>query len=117
MSALADKIRMSRQVKVELGGFSIYVRRPTSLEMHEIKGSKITQREILSKFVTGWEGVKEMDLYSGGTSELVPYDKDACDEFLADNPMHWNKLTGTILDEYKKYESKIEELLKNSQAG
>jgi hypothetical protein len=114
MSALSEKIKQSRQTKVETGGFTFVVNRPTDLEMSEMRGQKTTQRLVLEKFVVGWEGVKEMDLYSGGTGELVPFDREAYLEFIADNPQLWAPITSAVIDGYKQHELQLAESLKTS---
>lgn len=80
--ALIDKLRRAREFKVEAGGYSFTLRRPTDVEWIEISGQS-TARAILP-FVIGWEGVKELDLIPGGDPHPLPFDAAACQEWLAD---------------------------------
>ena len=80
--ALIDKLRRAREFKVEAGGYSFTLRRPTDLEWVEIAGQS-SARAVLP-FVIGWEGVKELDLIPGGDPHPLPFDATACQEWLAD---------------------------------
>lgn len=61
--SLIERIKKARQSTVDLGnGKSLIVRRPTDLEMLEMRGIKVTQGDILKRFVEGWDGFKEVDL-------------------------------------------------------
>lgn len=82
MSALLDKLRRAREFKVEAGGFTFTLLRPTDVEWLEMS-SQNTARAILP-FVIGWEGVKELDLIPGGDPHPLPFDRDACGEWLLD---------------------------------
>ncbi len=82
MSALLDKLRRAREFKVEAGGFTFTLLRPTDVEWLEMS-SQNTARAILP-FVIGWEGVKELDLIPGGDPHPLPFDRDACGEWLTD---------------------------------
>ncbi len=112
MSATSEKIKRARQIRVLVGDKTIIARRPTNLEMIEMKG-KFNQRYLLENFVEGWDGFKESDLFPGGTEELVPFDRETYCEYIADNPQHWIALTNAIVDGYAEYEAKLEESLKN----
>ena len=82
MSALLEKMRRARAFKVEAGGFTFILRRPTDVEWLEMSAQN-TARALLP-FVIGWEGVKEIDLIPGGDPHPLPFDRDACGEWLAD---------------------------------
>lgn len=112
-NALVEKIRQARQINVTVGKWTFTVSRPTDLQMSEMKGKKITQRELLSSFVVGWEGVLENDLYSGGTSDEVIFDKDVYEEFISDHPETWNTIVTAIIEGYKTHEQKVADSLKN----
>jgi hypothetical protein len=113
MSKLAEKIRLARQIKVEAGDWAFIVTRPTDLDMQDMRKTLPTNRDLLSKFVINWEGIKESDLYDGGTAELVPFDKEVYEEFIADHPELWSGLVNAIVDGYKVHEQKVADSLKN----
>lgn len=115
MSALIEKLRRARESVVEVSGFKFTVRRPTNLEMVEItKGAALTQGDILFKYVTGWEGVKEVDLVPGGTGDLVPFDSALFAEWVSDHPELWAPLTNEVVAKYRAHEAALEESIKNS---
>lgn len=114
MSALIEKIRRARESQVEVGGLEFTVRRPTDLEMLAMTtGPVITQGDIMTKFVVGWGKVKELDLFSGGTGELVPFSQELFAEFIADRPDLWTPLSNAVVDKYKAHEKAKEETAKN----
>lgn len=99
-NSLIEKIRQSRQTQIEVGGLSLTIRYPTFSEGLSTAGAwsaVINLREgrgaqpdfdIILKFVvdhvTGWAGVKELDLFSGGTGAPVEFSRDLFEEWLKD---------------------------------
>lgn len=99
-SNLVEKIRKSRQTGIEAGGLNLTIRYPTFSEglstaeawgavakLRKGKGSQ-PDFDIILKFisdhVTGWTGVKEIDLFSGGTGEAAEFSCDLFGEWLKD---------------------------------
>lgn len=112
MSALAEKLRSARTLRVEAGGYVFLVLRPTPLEREErLRGPNVA-RGILS-FVTGWEGVTEMAMRSGGDPHPVPFDAAACEEWLSDRPDLFNAIARAVADGIEAYMRKLEDDLKN----
>lgn len=101
MSALVEKIRRAREMRVETGGFAFTVRRPTDIEMMELRGGGSIAR--LLPFVTGWDGVKEADLIAGGDPHPLPFDAAACAEWLSDRPDLLEPIVERIMDSYKAH--------------
>lgn len=109
MSGLIERIRKARQTRVEAEGFTFICRRPTDLEMIELTGKKVTQGEILDKFVIGWEGVKEIDLIAGGDASPVEFSQELFSEWIADRPSLWAPLTDAIVSEYQAHQARLAE--------
>lgn len=105
MSALVDKLRRAREERVEVGGFTFTVRRPTDIEMMELSGGGTVAR--LLPFVVGWDGVKESDLISGGDPHPLPFDALACAEWLADRPDLLEPLVARIMERYRDHADKL----------
>lgn len=82
MSTLLDKLRRAREFKVQAAGFTFTVLRPTDVDYLELAGQK-TARAILP-FIIGWEGVTEGDIIPGGDPHPLPFDGEACREWLLD---------------------------------
>ena len=72
--SLADKIRMARQARVTAGDHTFVIRRPTDLEMIEFREDP--RAVTLLRFVVGWEGVREMDIITGGDPHPAAFDAD-----------------------------------------
>ena len=82
--SIIDKLRKSRQSRVEVNGVALILRRPTDLEWFEMRGSIDTRR--LLAFVDGWDGVTEGHIIIGGDPHPLPFDRDLCVAWLEDSP-------------------------------
>jgi hypothetical protein len=110
---LIDRIKKARQTIVKVGEITLICRRPTDLEMLEMRQDKISQGDILKRFVDGWEGVTEVDLVPGGTSVAAPFSRELFAEWVSDHPESWAAITEAVVSEYKKHESELESAAKN----
>ncbi len=111
MSALSEKIRRSREIRVEAGGKVFIVLRPTTMDMIELQG-KSAARAILPHII-GWEGVTGLDLYPGGDGALVGFDADACAEWLSDRVDLLGPIAQAAVDAYDAHRQRIEDDAKN----
>ena len=110
MSSLIERIRKARQTRVEAEGFVFLCRRPTDLEMIELQASKkVKQGDILDRFVIGWEGVKELDIVSGGDSELVEFSAELFSEWIADRPSLWSPISEVVINVDKAHQARLSE--------
>lgn len=117
MNPLIDRIRNSRKCAVTSGEVKFTIRRPTDLEAHEMSG-KIDQRYLLKTFVVGWGEMSEIDLgIPGGTGDIVPFDAELFEVWIADHPEHWPALTSKILGSYSDHRQAREDAAKNSEPG
>jgi hypothetical protein len=104
MSALLEKLKRAREFKVDAGGYSFTLRRPTDVEWMEIASGQSTARAVLP-FVIGWDGVKELDLIPGGDPHPLAFDGEVCREWLADRI----DLLPALLDAFvKSYEAHLQ---------
>lgn len=114
MSAnLIERIKKARQTTVKVGEIIIICRRPTPLERAEMTGGKIMMREVLTKFVDGWENVKEVDLVPGGTGEAVPFSAELFSEWVSDHPESWGVISDAVVQGFKRHEEALELAAKN----
>lgn len=111
MSAIGDKIRKSRESVVEVGGVKLTIRRPTEIDMMEVRAAG-SQRAIF-RFVVGWDGMTEGHMVEGGDPHPLPFDGDACAEWLSDNPEHFATVVQAILAAYGDRIKAIEATKKN----
>lgn len=109
--ALVDKLRRAREQQVAAGGFTFTVRRPTFEQFVALRAV----REVgpYAQYVVGWSGVRELDLYPGGGPEPVPFDADACAEWLSDRPDLAAPLMEAIVQSAADYLRKLETAEKN----
>lgn len=108
--SLVDKIRKARESRVEAGGFTFIIRRPTELEIHELVGKPI---RALLPFVVGWEGVRELDIIAGGNPHPLEFDAEACAAWLEDRIDLVAPLSKAIHDSYSTHAEKRETERKN----
>lgn len=111
MSALAEKIRKARESNVEAGGFVFTIRRPTDMEM--LAFSRSRRMEDLVRHVVGWDKVREMDLIPGGDPHPLPFDAEACSEWLLDRSDLLAPLVEKILAAYEAHKKKQDDAVKN----
>lgn len=107
MSALAEKIRKSRESVVEAGGFQFTIRRPTDMEMLDF--AKTRDPKHLLRFVVGWDRVRELDLFPGGDPHPAPFDPEACYEWLSDRADLFSPVVTAITDAYRAHKSALED--------
>ena len=107
MSALAEKIRKSRESVIEAGGFQFTIRRPTDMEMVEFY-QKRDPKQLL-RFVVGWGRVRELDLFPGGDPHPAKFDPEACEEWLSDRADLFSPVVTGITDAYQAHKSAMED--------
>ena len=116
MSALAEKLRQARTFDVEVDGFTFHVLRPTALEFAEkLSGDKFA-RGVMS-FVVGWEGVSELTMLGKGAPHPLPFDADACAEWLSDYPERYNAISTAMMQRFEERVREIGDAEKNSVPG
>ena len=111
MSTLSEKIRKAREIRVDVGGKTFIIRRPTTLDMIDLQG-KSAARAILPHII-GWEGVTSLDLYPGGDAAPVPFDAEACAEWLADRVDFLVPIAQAAVDAYDTHHRRIDDDAKN----
>lgn len=102
MSVLSEKMRRARQVRVESNGRVFVVLRPTPLQWEQIIKSDDVAQGVIS-LVIGWEKFVELDLIPGGDPHPVPFDADACAEWLADHPADFTAVSEAVLAAMQSY--------------
>jgi hypothetical protein len=118
MSAhLIEKLKKSRETQVEAGGKRFTVRRPTDLEVMEMRGQALKQGDIMERFVIGWPDMQEIDIIPGGSAVPVPFSTELFMEWVADKAELWAPLTQAILSAYEAHQTQVEEQLKKPGAG
>lgn len=106
MSTLSEKIRKAREIRVDVGGKTFIIRRPTTLDMIDLQG-KSAARAIIPHII-GWEGVTSLDLYPGGDAAPVPFDADACAEWMSDRVDFLGPIAQAAVDAYDAHRRLIE---------
>lgn len=97
-----EKYKQAGQTRVEAGGFSFTVQRPTLAEVYALAGGKVSIEFIVAHIV-GWEGVKESDLIAGGDPEPLVFDGALCAAWMADRADLWQPLSDAVLKSFTSY--------------
>lgn len=112
-ASIAERIRRAREGKVEVNGKTFLYHRPTDIQMAGLNkefGGEISRPEIARRFVFGWSGFMESDLFPGGDeAEVVKFDAATFDEWLNDARDYWAPLYEAILGAYVEYSSARED--------
>lgn len=111
MSALADKIRRTRESKVTVGDHVFIIRRPTELQWAE-EAETLDARALL-KYVVGWEGITEMDMMPGGAAHPVEFSEQAAYEWLSDRLDILMPLATAIVENFARHLEAKDKRLKN----
>lgn len=117
MSDLIALIKKARESQVSYKNWKFTVRRPTDLEVQEMRGTTIREGDVMRRFVVGWSGITELDLIAGGTNLAVPFETELFMEWVADHTEVWPLLVGTALTLYEAHQKKVETELGEPQAG
>lgn len=119
MSDLAEKIKASRQLVIEVGHMKFFARRLTWLEYARIQSGRVDDFSALTELqlVTGWENVHGRDIDPNGGDELVPFDRQTFDEVIVDMPSAYQAIADKVIKATQEFFKIREENAKNSVAG
>ena len=115
--SLIDRIKAARQTRVTSHGKTFIISRPTDLDMMDLRAKDVKQGDLITRFVTGWDGFTELDLVSSGGPDPVAFDAALFAEYIADHPEHWDTIVNSVIDGYKAHQEAVEDSLKNSVPG
>lgn len=115
--SLIEKIKAARELNIDAGGYTFKTRRPTDLEVVEMRGQVVKHRDLLRRYVIGWVGVTELDLIPGGTSLPVEFETELFMEWVADHPELWPPLANAIMDNYTQHQTRLSDSLGKPDAG
>lgn len=110
-ASLIDKIRAARETVIEAGGFEFTIRRPTELEMIELRDQPRARGAL--RYVTGWAKVKESDLLPSGGPDLLEFDADVCAEWLTDRLDLLKPVVDGVFGAFDRHAEKREGAAKN----
>lgn len=80
--------------------------------MTEFRGLLGT-RDVLERFIVGWEGFTEGDLVRAGSDEEIGFNTDLFMEYAEDHAEIWPILVKEVVASYKEHEAATAESLKN----
>ena len=98
-----ERYKKSGQTRVEAGGFTFVVQRPTQAEVYAA-GDRRIDVDFVARHVVGWEGVHESDLVAGGDPEPIEFDAAVFSAWLADRADLWAPLTDAVVSSFKAHE-------------
>ena len=110
--SLANRMKESRKVTIEVGEMKFFGRRPSLEEFGKMYNANANAFDIARKFINGWENVKEKDLFSGGSDEVVAFDQEIFSEYISDTTDVAEKIRDALIDSLNKYLETKESLKK-----
>lgn len=105
MTSLIERLRKAREHRIAVAGVTLIARRPTDLDMMEMAG-RVDARRLIP-FVVGWEGVTEGHLINGGDPHPLPFNAEACAEWLADRPDILAPVVEKLLASYTEHAERL----------
>ena len=99
MSSLVEKLRESRKVEVKVGDITFTGIRATIEQALTYNGDQISDAEICRRHITGWDGVKESDVFGGSDKQPVAFDKNLFNEVIGDNMEWWVAIAPKIIED------------------
>lgn len=118
MSAnLIEKLKKARETQVTADGHTFTVRRPTDMEVVDMRNQTFKQGDILERFVIDWQGINEIDIIPGGTTVEVPFSTGLFMEWIADRPKLWPPLIEAILTAYDTHQKSLGDALGKPEPG
>ena len=109
MSKLSERLLKARELRFEAGGGVILIaRRPAECDLGDFRSDRVDPREIVRRYVIGWEGVTEGHLVHGGDPHPLPFDREACAEWLADRADLLAAVVEKMLEAYTEYAGAVE---------
>ena len=111
--SLVEKIKQARVLRIKVGEMTFIARRPTVEEYSILAKDSTRDPDIARRFVTGWENVKELDLFPGGGEEQIAFDADLWSEAVGDLPEIWREIVGALITATNEYIKKLGTAEKN----
>lgn len=108
--ALIDKLRRARESKIEAGGHTFTVRRPSDAEATLLGGS--SPLDLVHRHVVDWD-LCEMHLIPGGNPEPAPFSAEVWATWVDDQPALWGPLSDAIISAYRRHVESREAVEKN----
>jgi hypothetical protein len=110
-AALIERLRKARETNLEAGGHVFTVRRPTDLDMIELRG-ELSARTLL-RYLVGWDKVTELDIFDGAAAHPVAYDPALAAEWLPDRPDLVTAIVDGVIKSYNAHTAARELAAKN----
>lgn len=113
MSDLVEKLRKARESQVPAGGFVFTIRRPTALEMSEMRQQ--TRGRAALPYIVGWDkSVTTLAMgLPGGDAHPLEFDAGLRDEWLSDRSDLLVPLIKAVFDAYEAHAKAREDAEKN----
>lgn len=109
MSALADKLRAARRIEVKVGEITFSGTRATPEQFSRYANLSTTDSEVCRHHIDDWAGVKESDLFEGGSKEAVKFDRDTFSEIISEKVEWYKPIVAEILkDAQERFQVRIE---------
>ena len=102
-SSLVERIRQQRSIKVPVGRWTFHARRPTDIEAGELYRERATSGAMAIRYVSGWEGLRMLDLVGGEDETPVEFDRAVWEEWVVDQPDVYKAIGDKIMEAYLEH--------------
>ncbi|MFA5941416.1 MAG: hypothetical protein WC809_18845 [Sinimarinibacterium sp.] len=117
MSELTNRLRKAREFKLTAGGLNLLLRRPTDAEMVDQAEVGFQSYRFAQRFVVGWEGVTENDIYRNSNGDALEFDSADWAAWVADRKDLWDPICDALLATYRAHAEELKTTAKNSTPG
>lgn len=109
MNANVDRFLRSTQSRVEVApGKFIVFRRPLAGDFAEMSArGQVGPLNMIYEFTVSWDGFVDLDIFPGGGSEVLPFDKELFCWWIKDHPEYWSKISKAIDEELGAHEKRV----------
>jgi len=110
--SLADRMRAERRLTVKVGAATFTGDRATMEQALSYSAVRLSDAEVCRRHITGWEGVKESDVLSGGKNEEIPFDAEVFAMVISERRDWWGPIAAALL---KDASDRVEERRENEK--
>lgn len=117
MSSLSDKIRESRKLEIVVDGVTFYGQRPSVDDFYSAVQKSLRDVQICKNHITGWDGMRESDLFPGASDDDVSFDAQLWADALPDCPHFYTPLAKALFKATTDFIAERGKQEKNSRPG
>lgn len=109
MRTLSD-LEKQRRIEVTVDKWTFVCRRPTAVDFARMAATQSVEPfEFCRRFVVGWKGVTEKDVFDEGTDAEIEFELPLWQAWVDDRPDFWGPIANTLLDAYRAHKGQVDD--------